>query len=65
MTKTPAEVEKMATSGALLASVFALLDRTPLAGMTTMQVNDLVEVQQAFLPTPYSLQPVWQQQSDV
>ena len=43
MTKTPAEVEKMATSGALLASVFALLDRTPLAGMTTMQVNDLVE----------------------
>lgn len=43
MTKTPAEVEKMAASGALLASVFALLDRTPLAGMTTMQVNDLVE----------------------
>ncbi|MBN9044922.1 MAG: type I methionyl aminopeptidase [Rhizobiales bacterium] len=43
MTKTPAELEKMAASGALLASVFALLDRTPLAGMTTMQVNDLVE----------------------
>jgi len=43
MTKTPAEVEKMAASGALLASVFTLLDRTPLAGMTTMQVNDLVE----------------------
>ncbi|MEJ5902182.1 type I methionyl aminopeptidase [Ochrobactrum teleogrylli] len=43
MTKTPAEVEQMAISGALLASVFTLLDRTPLAGMTTMQVNDLVE----------------------
>lgn len=43
MTKTPAELEQMAISGALLASVFTLLDRTPLAGMTTMQVNDLVE----------------------
>jgi methionyl aminopeptidase len=43
MTKTPAEVEKMAASGALLASVFTLLDHTPLAGLTTMQVNDLVE----------------------
>jgi methionyl aminopeptidase len=43
MTKTPAEIEQMAISGALLASVFTLLDHTPLAGMTTMQVNDLVE----------------------
>jgi len=43
MTKTPAELEKMAASGALLASVFALLDRTLLPGMSTMQVNDLVE----------------------
>ncbi|MDG2521380.1 type I methionyl aminopeptidase [Caulobacter segnis] len=43
MTKTPAEVELMAQSGRLLASVFAHLDEQPLAGLTTMQVNDLVE----------------------
>lgn len=33
----------MAESGRLLASVFALLDRTPLAGMSTLQVDTLVE----------------------
>lgn len=44
MTKTPAEVELMAESGRLLASVFTHLDEQPLAGMTTLQVNDLVEV---------------------
>jgi methionyl aminopeptidase len=43
MTKTPAEVELMAQSGRLLASVFAHLDELSLAGLTTMQVNDLVE----------------------
>ncbi|WP_269713906.1 type I methionyl aminopeptidase [Caulobacter sp. NIBR2454] len=43
MTKTPAEVELMAESGRLLASVFTHLDGLPLAGMSTMQVNDLVE----------------------
>lgn len=43
MIKTPAELEKMAASGALLASVFTLIDSLPLAGMTTMQVNDRVE----------------------
>ena len=43
MTKTPAEVELMAEAGALLASVFAYLDEQPLAGMSTLQVNDLVE----------------------
>lgn len=43
MTKTPAEVELMATAGRLLASVFAYLDGLPLAGMSTLQVNDLVE----------------------
>lgn len=43
MTKTPAEIELMAESGRLLASVFAHLDAQPLAGMSTLQVNDLVE----------------------
>ena len=43
MTKTPAEVELMAESGRLLASVFAHLDQQPLAGMSTLQVNDLAE----------------------
>lgn len=43
MTKTPAEIELMAESGRLLASVFAHLDGQPLAGLSTLQVNDLVE----------------------
>jgi len=43
MTKTPAEVELLAEAGRLLASVFAHLDRQPLAGLSTLQVNDLVE----------------------
>ncbi|GIL38443.1 type I methionyl aminopeptidase [Roseiterribacter gracilis] len=43
MTKTPAEIELLAESGRLLASVFAYLDAQPLAGLSTMQVNDLVE----------------------
>lgn len=43
MIKTPAEIEKMAASGALLASVFERIDQMTLAGMTTMQVNDQVE----------------------
>lgn len=43
MTKTPAEVELLAQSGHLLASVFAHLDDKPLAGLSTLQVNDLVE----------------------
>jgi len=43
VTKTPTEVELMAASGRLLASVFAYLDGLPLAGMNTLQVNDLVE----------------------
>ena len=33
----------MAEAGSLLASVFAYLDEQPLAGMSTLQVNDLVE----------------------
>lgn len=43
MTKTPEEIELMAESGRLLASVFAYIDTLPLAGMSTMEVNDRVE----------------------
>jgi methionyl aminopeptidase len=43
MIKSPAEIELMAESGRLLASVFTHLDAQPLAGRTTMQINDLVE----------------------
>ncbi len=43
MVKTPDELALMRISGKLLASVFEMLDRTPLAGLSTMQVNDLVE----------------------
>jgi len=43
MTKTPAEIELLAEAGRLLASVFAYLDEVPLAGLSTLQVNDLVE----------------------
>src|SRR5690606_39904309 len=43
MTKTPAEIEMMAEAGRLLASVFTHLDSLPLAGMSTLEVNDVVE----------------------
>ena len=43
MTKSPAELALMAHSGRLLASVFGMIDRLSLAGMTTMQVNDRAE----------------------
>lgn len=43
MTKQPRELALLAESGRLLASVFELLDRTPLAGMSTLQVNEMVE----------------------
>lgn len=43
MIKSPAEVELMAQSGRLLASVFSYLDGLALAGRTTMEINDLVE----------------------
>lgn len=43
MTKTPEEIELLAEAGRLLALVFAHLDAVPLAGLSTMQVNDLVE----------------------
>lgn len=43
MTKRPEEITLMAESGKLLASVFAHLDGLNLVGMSTMQVNDLVD----------------------
>lgn len=43
MTKRPEEIALLAESGKLLASVFGHLDRLDLIGMSTMQVNDLVD----------------------
>lgn len=43
MTKRPEELALLAESGRLLALVFELLDRTSLAGMSTLQVDTLVE----------------------
>jgi methionyl aminopeptidase len=43
MTKRPEELALLAESGRLLASVFGLLDRTPLIGLSTLQVDALVE----------------------
>ena len=43
MTKSPQELELMAGSGRLLASVFTWLDGLTLAGMSTLEVNDRVE----------------------
>lgn len=43
MVKTPDELALMRVSGKLLASVFEMLDRQNLAGMSTMAVNDLVD----------------------
>lgn len=43
MTKQPDELALMAESGRLLALVFGMLDRTSLIGMSTLQVDTLVE----------------------
>ena len=43
MIKRPEEITLMAESGRLLAGVFAHLDSLSLTGMSTMQVNDLVD----------------------
>ena len=43
MTKKPEEIALMAESGKLLASVFTYLDQLDLIGMSTMQVNDMVD----------------------
>ena len=43
MIKQPHEIALMAESGRLLAQVFAALDRLPLQGRSTMEINDFVE----------------------
>ncbi|GJJ01496.1 methionine aminopeptidase [Duganella rhizosphaerae] len=43
MTKRPEEIALMAESGRLLASVFGRLEQLDLIGMSTMQVNDMVD----------------------
>lgn len=43
MIKTPQELGLMRISGRLLASVFEWLDDLPLAGRSTLEINDLVE----------------------
>ncbi|MDR5784789.1 type I methionyl aminopeptidase [Caballeronia sp. LZ065] len=43
MTKRPEEIALLAESGRLLAQVFGHLDKLDLIGMSTMQVNDLVD----------------------
>lgn len=43
MTKHAGELALLAESGRLLASVFGMLDRVSLAGMSTLQVDDMVE----------------------
>jgi len=43
MTKRPEEIALLAESGKLLANVFGYLDQLSLIGMSTMQVNDMVD----------------------
>jgi len=43
MTKRPEEIALLAESGRLLADVFGYLDTLNLIGMSTMQVNDMVD----------------------
>ena len=43
MVKTPDELDLMRISGRLLASVFEMLDDQSLAGLSTLQVNDMVD----------------------
>ncbi len=43
MVKTPDELALLRVSGRLLASVFEMLDAVDLKGMSTLQVNDLVD----------------------
>lgn len=43
MTKQPHELALMAEAGRLLASVFALLDQTMLAGKSTLEIDNMVE----------------------
>jgi methionyl aminopeptidase len=43
VTKQPEELALMAEAGRLLASVFEMLDRTPLIGLSTLEIDALVE----------------------
>lgn len=43
MIKHPEEIELLAESGRLLAQVFGVLDRLDLIGMSTMEINNLVD----------------------
>ena len=43
MTKRPEEIALMAQAGQLLADVFGYLDQMNLIGMSTLQVNDLID----------------------
>ncbi|KKO72567.1 type I methionyl aminopeptidase [Kerstersia gyiorum] len=43
MSKSPEDIALMAESGRLLAHVFGYLDTLPLRGMSTMQVNNMVD----------------------
>jgi len=43
VTKRPEEIALLAESGKLLADVFGHLDRLDMIGMSTMQINDLVD----------------------
>lgn len=43
MTKRPEEIALMAAAGKLLAGVFGYLDQLDLTGMSTMEVNELVD----------------------
>ncbi|MFQ6548318.1 type I methionyl aminopeptidase [Aestuariibius sp. 2305UL40-4] len=54
MVKTPDELALMRKSGRLLASVFEMLDRQDLSGMSTLQINDLVE---AFITIDLAARP--------
>lgn len=43
MIKNPEEIELLAQSGQLLASVFKMIDNISLAGISTLEINDRVE----------------------
>lgn len=61
MVKTPDELALMRVSGRLLASVFEMLDRQDLVGMSTLQVNDLVD---SFITTDLAARPASKGQYD-
>jgi methionyl aminopeptidase len=54
MTKRPEEIAVMAEAGRLLASVFTYLDGLELIGMSTLQVNNLVD---SFIVTQLNARP--------